>query len=181
MQGDDKTQKVHQVEWSANDAPPPITLSPQDTVNQGTDHLAVGINRQPRLHLAAQKGKAKLVKVWARLVKFPCLTLLPNTQDLLDRGADVDVTDRHGCTALHKAASHGHVEVVKVRQCNIRSLEEDSSTQILLDRGADIEAMDEGGRTALHEAALRGEVGVVKVRRRDNCHLVKMAACVDPP
>lgn len=57
-------------------------------------------------------------------------------QDLLDQGADVNITNYKGQTALHCAAKAGFVEPVR----------------ILLARGADVNAQDRDGDTPLHTA-----------------------------
>lgn len=62
-------------------------------------------------------------------------------RDLLDRGADVNVRNHKGQTALHCAARAGFVEIVA----------------LLLDRGADLNATDDDGRTPL-AAAMRSTV-----------------------
>jgi len=51
-----------------------------------------------------------------------------------------------GMTALHVAASKGHIEIV----------------ELLLANGSDIEAKEETGRTPLHAAAFRGHAVVVE-------------------
>jgi serine/threonine/tyrosine protein kinase RAD53 len=52
---------------------------------------------------------------------------------LLDRGAEIEATDRYGWTALTTAAQSGGREVI----------------ECLLDRGADVEARGGSGFTAL--------------------------------
>jgi ankyrin repeat protein len=57
--------------------------------------------------------------------------------NLLDKGADVNIVDRTGQTALMVAAAFGQREAL----------------EILLSRGADVNAQDAGGMTALMYAA----------------------------
>ena len=57
-------------------------------------------------------------------------------KDLLDQGANVNITNYKGQTALHCAAKAGFVEPVR----------------ILLDHGADVNAQDRDGDTPLHTA-----------------------------
>ena len=81
------------------------------------------------LQIAASFGLAKIVRL------------------LLSSGADVNVKDRDGWTALHWAAQNGHSAVV----------------QLLLEKGADINAKDQDGRTALYWAAQNGHEAVVRL------------------
>jgi ankyrin repeat protein len=53
---------------------------------------------------------------------------------LLDRGTDVTAGDNKGNTALHYAASNGHLDVVKT---------------LVEDGGSDIEAKDKNGNSPL--------------------------------
>lgn len=59
---------------------------------------------------------------------------------LLDRGLDVNRSDKNGGTALHEAVAEKQYEMI----------------ELLLDRGADPGARDAGGNTPLHTAALAG-------------------------
>ncbi len=74
------------------------------------------------------------------------LKSLENIKELLKKGADVNVKDEDGRTALMKAANLGKLDVVKC----------------LAELGADWEAKDECGKTALMTAANYGELEVVK-------------------
>lgn len=60
---------------------------------------------------------------------------------LLDHGADINAAGRNGKTALHYAATAGHLRVMTV----------------LLDRGADTTLVDNDGRTALSLARTAGK------------------------
>ena len=68
---------------------------------------------------------------------------------LLEHGADINVQNRVGRTALHRASFNGALEVVRV----------------LLEHGADVEAKNIVGETALQEAADRGHDNIVKLLR----------------
>lgn len=61
---------------------------------------------------------------------------IDRVRDLLDRGADVNVRNHKGQTAMHCAAKAGFMDIVA----------------LLLDRGADVDAADDEGRTPLAAA-----------------------------
>jgi ankyrin repeat protein len=71
-------------------------------------------------------------------------------------GVNVEERDANGLMALHCAAEHGHVEVLRV----------------LLELGADKQAKASRGGTALHAAAFNGHVEAIKA-------LVQMGADKD--
>ena len=72
---------------------------------------------------------------------------LSELQSLCGRYADINMRTREGRTALHLAASNGHVP----------------STRYLLQTGADINLVDNKGNTALRLAAENGHLKVVKL------------------
>ena len=74
------------------------------------------------------------------------LKSLEEIKELLKKGADVNVSDKYGDTALMVAAINGQLEVVKC----------------LVEGGADLEAKDGDGDTALLGAAIKGKLDVVK-------------------
>ncbi|KAK2105613.1 hypothetical protein P7K49_015127 [Saguinus oedipus] len=63
---------------------------------------------------------------------------------LLGHGADPGLRDRHGRSALHRAASRGHLPVV----------------HLLVTRGAEVDARDTLGLTPLHHASREGHMEV---------------------
>nr|XP_031320407.1 LOW QUALITY PROTEIN: ankyrin repeat domain-containing protein 65-like [Camelus dromedarius] len=75
---------------------------------------------------------------------------------LLDHGADPSLKDRHGRSALHRAAAGGHLPAV----------------QLLAAWGAEVDARDSLGLTPLHHAARGGHVEIVT-------HLLDRGAEVD--
>ncbi|ELK23625.1 39S ribosomal protein L20, mitochondrial [Myotis davidii] len=76
---------------------------------------------------------------------LPCPPLLfQDVETLLDHRADPSLRDRHGRSALHRAAAGGHLPAV----------------QLLAARGAQVDARDALGLTPLHHAARSGHVEV---------------------
>ena len=63
---------------------------------------------------------------------------------LVQHGADVNVRDEHGQTALHIASRHNNIRVLHELVCG----------------GADCHAVDRLGRSAIHHAALGNAVCV---------------------
>ena len=68
-------------------------------------------------------------------------------QELLDAGANVNATDKHGGTAVMMAAVNGHTDTV----------------QVLLDAGADINMKHGFGKSAKMLAAEKGHSEVVEL------------------
>jgi ankyrin repeat protein len=72
---------------------------------------------------------------------------------LLDRGADVNLGNSDGETALINAVSQGHTDI----------------RQLLLERGANINATNYSGCTAFHNACFRGNLDCVAALMRAGC------------
>jgi ankyrin repeat protein len=64
---------------------------------------------------------------------------------LVGLGANLEITDVLGCTALHLASAMGNTEVV----------------QVLIENGANVNTINNDGMTALHSAIQFGRVNVV--------------------
>ena len=76
---------------------------------------------------------------------------LEQVKEALGKGADVDVTDNIGQTALMAASRKGHKAMVK----------------LLLDKGADVNAKTKMyGWTALKAAAMEGHEEIVEVLKK---------------
>jgi ankyrin repeat protein len=65
---------------------------------------------------------------------------------LLEHGANVEISNMRGTTALHAAACHGHLSVVK----------------LLVEHGAKISSADTVGCNALNCACLHGYVSILQ-------------------
>jgi ankyrin repeat protein len=101
-------------------------------------------------------------------------------QFLLDHGAEIDLPDIYGETALHKAIGEGNRQIVRTlldkgaslgwvkssgsTALHIAAISGDVDTvQLLLDRGANLEAVDSHEATALHIAASNGDLDIVQL------------------
>ena len=102
---------------------------------------------------------------------------------LLDNGANEDARDKHGNTALHFAASEGHLETSRLlleREADINSQNDEGLTPLqqasrgmrkgyldimrfLLDHGANEDARDNCGNTAIHFAASEGHLEAARM------------------
>ncbi|KAL3881636.1 hypothetical protein ACJMK2_028049 [Sinanodonta woodiana] len=79
---------------------------------------------------------------------------LDRVQQLLEEGATFDI-DTKGCTALHFAALHGHVEVV----------------QYLIGQNCMVDAQDENGHAPIHRAASQGHLEVIRLLIEAGCNV----------
>ena len=99
---------------------------------------------------------------------------------LLDNGANWNSRDNHGNTALHFAASKGHLETARIllkRSVEVDSQNYQGSTpllvasehgtpdlvQLFLNYKADVHVCDAYGDTVLHRAAIAGQLGTSRL------------------
>ena len=73
---------------------------------------------------------------------------------LLEHGAQVNLKNKYGRSALHSTAAYGHK----------------TTAAILMEAKADINTQDEKGRTPLHDAALNGHSEMVEGLLGGNMH-----------
>ena len=100
---------------------------------------------------------------------------------LLEHGADVNIQNKHGDTALIEASYNGHIETTKLlleykADPNLKDKDERTAlmeasakgheeiTKLLLQHGANLNIQDKkNGRTALMEASYRGNIPIIKL------------------
>ncbi|KAL9999862.1 putative ankyrin repeat-containing domain-containing protein [Helianthus debilis subsp. tardiflorus] len=107
----------------------------------GFDQSVSGINSADEegwapLHSAASSGNVEIVKI------------------LLDRGADVNLKNDGGRTALHYAASKGWVKVGCTPLHRAASTGNSELCELLIEEGADIDAVDRAGQTPIMTAVI---------------------------
>jgi ankyrin repeat protein len=95
--------------------------------------LAHGANVEVTSSLLPAILKTKTVEGWTPLMVAAALNCLDVVHGLLDRGANVNATNKEGTTALIRAANKGNTDVVR----------------LLLDRGADVNAAEQDGGSVL--------------------------------
>lgn len=126
--------------------------------------MLFGGKKQPTIHIAAQTGDMKVVKVW----------LKREPDSVFSKSDD-------GLTPLHKAAAAGHTgvaELLLVHKANVNArMKGGDSTplhwaadaghkdvaELLLAHKADVNAKDHGGTTPLHKAAANGQKDVAEL------------------
>lgn len=105
----------------------------------------------------------------------------PILQLLLDAGANPELEDSDGSTAINKAASQGQVDSIRVlikRGVNIHHRDEagwsplldacgttpnEEAVRILMESGARSTDTTPGGQTPLHQAAIKGRIVILKI------------------
>ncbi|KAH8106102.1 hypothetical protein BXZ70DRAFT_886506 [Cristinia sonorae] len=98
------------------------------------------------LHAASSRGHLNIVK-WCTCALRYHICVSHTLRIVVEHcGAIPDIEDREGETALHKAALHGHLQII---------------TYLLPDR-ADVHAQDADGWTALHNACSKGYLDIVR-------------------
>jgi len=102
-----------------------------DLARKNNHQKIIEMINQRKLHLNSEFFKAALLDLNFEKAKT-----------FLAKGANVNIRDESGNTALHNAAAYGEVEFVVE----------------LLKAGADVNIRDKSGNTALHHAATNGEV-----------------------
>lgn len=140
-------------------------------LNQGLELEARDKNGETPLHWAAAHGTSEMilslldrganVNAWNRRGQTPLLVCFKRNCNqegvriLLHLGADVQVADIYGNTALHVAATCYHQN----------SLEEITTVEDIIDNGGDVNAANASGYTPLHEALRSSQYGVGETTR----------------
>jgi ankyrin repeat protein len=82
-----------------------------------------------------------------KLLEAVRLNEIEEVKKLIEKGADVNVVDEYGATALYWASYKGHSEIVK----------------ILIEAGADVNVVNRDGETALYWTSSWGYSEIVKI------------------
>ncbi|TRY80359.1 hypothetical protein TCAL_02993, partial [Tigriopus californicus] len=162
----------------------PVALSVEvdalDTLKYLLTHTKANVNHM--------KGKIPLIE--SASVDNPAFL-----QTLLEYGANANVTDSSGWTALHFASSNGflsHVQTLLDHRADVNARNDDGSTplllaasqgqidvvKVLIARGANLNPAEKTANTPLYKAARNGHLGVVKYlsERLDSGNDSKFAA-----
>ena len=138
-------------------------------------------NKLRKLRGGARNINNELVR-WGhgRLINYAKDGNLKEVQLLLDKGADVNIQNKYGSTALIWASKYGQLKVVQLlleRGSNVNIQNKDGNTalifasengnlkevQLLLDKGADVNIQTKSGSTALILASQYGQLKVVQL------------------
>lgn len=107
----------------------------------------IRLSTDEQLKQKAIEAVKRLQQITEALIKAAREDQIAIVQGLLSNGADVNVKDEDGNTALIIAAIFGHNTIA----------------QILLANGADVNAKDNDGKTALMWAAFNGQTAIVRL------------------
>ncbi|XP_029007428.1 serine/threonine-protein phosphatase 6 regulatory ankyrin repeat subunit C-like [Betta splendens] len=109
-------------------------------LTNGADRARPGIHGMLPLHLAALYGFPDCCRKLLFNGQFYNILQHFTTTQVLSAGFDINISDDHGRTCLHAAASGGNVDCLN----------------LLLNSGAELEMKDHLGRSPLHYAAASG-------------------------
>jgi hypothetical protein len=130
------------------------------------------------LHLFLKKGDRETIEI------------------LLDRGANLDIQEVYGRTALHEAVLKDNLEMVSlllnkgakvdIRQFNSRTALHEAVDRgnleivsLLLNKGAQVDIHQDNSRTALHEAVLKGNLKMVNLLIEHKANVCSCPTSVD--
>jgi ankyrin repeat protein len=126
-------------------------LDQRDSIGRTALHYAASAGNYPLVHLLVQSGADISAEAWGKKVLRSAAIFRKDNgqivQFLLDQGAEIDLPDTDGETALHKAVETENLQVVRT----------------LLDRGASLGWVGSDGSKALHIATSHGDVEIVKL------------------
>lgn len=128
-------------------------INAQDSHGLTALHRAIAALRCDVAEILIERGCDTTIrgKMYQTPLHICAIHNVPSVAALLlrSRYPSLDHGDSQGCTALHHAAYHGHVEVA----------------EHLLKAGINMAAMDKLGRTAMHSMACGGSTGMLSVLR----------------
>ena len=110
----------------------------QVLLDSGMDVDAVADKGRVALHLAAQKGHARILKVLGGSSLLSAFRVIAPFQFLIDRGAEIDVSDEQRNTPLHIAAMFGRSKAAKVCVRLEFSCSDGCTMKVLVDAGSSI-------------------------------------------
>jgi len=117
---------------------------------------------------------------------------------LIKKGANINVKDRKGVTALMEATGKGYIDIARLlieKGADVNAKSDEGLTslmdvsfkgnvemvKLLIERGADVNAKENGGRTALIHTSAKGNIEIVKLliekgANTDGAYLYAIAA-----
>ncbi|KAH6942835.1 hypothetical protein HPB50_010782 [Hyalomma asiaticum] len=129
-------------------------LTKKDLAGRIPLHWAVSGKHNDIVNFLLQQGSPVDCANWTPVMIASSVGHVEIVSALLGRNAKVDIANQMGQTALHYAASKGHLEA---------SLLLTLLAWLLLEHHADINAQDSYGSTPLHRAASLGRCAIVRL------------------
>eukprot|EP00794_Sanderia_malayensis_P013784 gene13784-15226_t len=124
--------------------------------NEAPITATTGENKNTK-HEVKSAGSKAFIIYFAKLAKAPAKELIDFefVESLLEGGAEVNSTDKHGQTVLHEVARNWHPDVAF----------------FLLQYGAEINKVDKWGRTPLHSASAVDHVDMIEFLLRNGADI----------
>ena len=160
-------------------------------LNYGADVDVPDSDGSTPLHLAISGISRELAKIHApseEIIREAGLETVAAVQLLLKHGANINLQDHMGRTALHKASQCGDagmMELILDHNADVDALDHDGLTplhlaiykghletvQLLLKRGASVALRNENGQTALHRASECGQSDIIQLLLNHNAEV----------